>query len=116
MDEVSSSGVTVGRVERVDSHPRADRIFVARVSVGWHRPLQIVFGGCRMIAPGTKVAVALPGTRLPSGDRVRRRRYRGVDSEAEILSSDELGWTRNGPDAVFVIDDIYPEGTPLLIR
>jgi tRNA-binding EMAP/Myf-like protein len=107
------AGVVIGEVLDVRPHPNGDRIFLAQVDTGVGVPSQIVFGGIRLLTAGDKVAVALPGARLPDGEKIRPRRYRGVRSSGELLSSDELGWTNDGPDAVMVFDSSFPVGLPI---
>lgn len=47
--------------------------------------------------------IALPGTHLPNGEKIRPRKWRGIRSYGELLSSDELDWTIDGPDEVVVL-------------
>jgi phenylalanyl-tRNA synthetase beta chain len=94
----------VGFILDVAPHPNADRLSVATVDVGKPVSVPVVFGGKRALLPGDTVAVALPGTRLPSGEHIRPRNWRGIKSYGELLSSDELGWTINGPDEVAVLE------------
>jgi len=44
------SGVVVGRIERVDPHPNADRLKVCIVDVGKPEPLSIVCGAPNAVA------------------------------------------------------------------
>jgi hypothetical protein len=67
--------------------------------------IQIIFGGNTILCPGDIVAVALPGTWLPSGEKIRARNYRGMRSYAEILSKDELFGTSGGPDEILLLNE-----------
>jgi tRNA-binding EMAP/Myf-like protein len=108
---IVTSGAVVGRVLEVAPHPNADRLWITQVDVGTAK-LTIVHGGTRSLHPGDLVAVAPPGARLSTGKRMRTRRYRGQRSEGMLCSSDELGWTLGGPDAVHILTEGEP-GFPL---
>jgi len=106
LSPVVTSGAVVGVIVEVQDHPNADRLWLATVDIG-NRKLHIVFGGTRPLRPGDLVPVAPPGAHLstPHGPRrMRCRRYRGQRSEGMLCSSNELGWTVDGPDAVHVLD------------
>jgi len=112
------SGVVVGRIISAAKHPHADRLWVVTVDVG-DRKLTVVHGGTRPLHPGQLVPVAPPGAvvQRPDGThrRMRTRSYRGQRSEGMLCSSDELGWTQGGPDAVHVLDRGEP-GQPVQTR
>ncbi|HZT54274.1 MAG TPA: phenylalanine--tRNA ligase subunit beta [Gaiellaceae bacterium] len=101
----------VGHVLEAGKHPAADRLQLTSVDVGEERPYQIVCGAWNF-GPGAKVAVALPGARLPNGLELERRTLRGRVSEGMILAEDELdlGADHSG---IIVLDDALEAGTPL---
>ncbi len=108
------SEAVAARVVAEHPHPNADRLRIAVVEAG-ERRWRVVYGGTRRLTVGDVVPVATPGTRLTavSGLRLpplRARNFRGVRSEAMLCSSDELGWTRNGPDEVLVLDSGHEVG------
>lgn len=77
------------RVLTVDRHPGADKLSLCRVDTG-SAQIQVVCG-----APNVRVgmlsALALPGTRLPDGTKIRKSKVRGVESEGMLCSARELG-------------------------
>jgi phenylalanyl-tRNA synthetase beta chain len=101
----------VGHVLEAAKHPDADRLQLTSVDVGEDRPYSIVCGAWNFGA-GAKVAVALPGARLPDGLVLERRKLRGEVSEGMILAEDELdlGTDHSG---IIVLDDSLEAGTPL---
>jgi phenylalanyl-tRNA synthetase beta chain len=93
--------VVVGELLSVDSHPRADRLSLTRVSVGSGEPLEIVCGATN-IAAGQRVPVALPGAVLPGGRRIERTEKMGVASNGMLCSGEELGLTVDG-DGILIL-------------
>ncbi|MFN2606969.1 MAG: phenylalanine--tRNA ligase subunit beta [Acidimicrobiales bacterium] len=84
--------VVVARVMATAAHPGADRVQLATVDAGDGAPRQIVCGAFNF-APGDLVPLALPGTRLPGGVEIGRRKVRGRWSEGMLCSGRELGLT-----------------------
>jgi phenylalanyl-tRNA synthetase beta chain len=104
-------GVRVGHVVERGAHPDAEKLSLCRVDVGEDEPLEIVCGAPN-VAAGQKVAVALHGTVLPGGLKIKRSKIRGVKSHGMICSAPELGL---GDDAtgILVLDAEAPIGAPL---
>ncbi len=85
--------VVVGRIEKIEPHPNADKLQVTRVIVSPEpgaEPLQIVCGA-KNIAEGDIVPVALIGASLPGGIRIKKSAIRGTESSGMICSASELG-------------------------
>lgn len=95
--------VIVGRVLSVERHPNADKLTVCRVDSG-QGVLQIICGAPNVRA-NANIALGLVGAVLAGGNKLRKVRIRGVDSEGMICSEAELGL---GEDAAGII--ILPEG------
>ncbi|HZW58683.1 MAG TPA: phenylalanine--tRNA ligase subunit beta, partial [Woeseiaceae bacterium] len=83
-------GVIVGEVLRAEPHPNADRLRVCSVSTGEGEPVQVVCGAPNVVA-GMRSPLALPGTRLPNGVKLRRSKIRGIESQGMLCSAIELG-------------------------
>ncbi len=87
------SGVLVGEILDVQTHPNADRLRIAHVSDGQEK-LLIVCGApnCRA---GIKVALARIGAELPDqGDKkitIKKSSLRGIASCGMLCSAEELG-------------------------
>lgn len=93
--------VVVGVIESVSAHPNADKLRVCHVDVGV-RLVQIVCGGTN-VAPGMKVAVALPGAWVKwhgEGElvEIKKTKLRGEESEGMICSSNEIGLSQTEGD------------------
>ncbi|HET7033369.1 MAG TPA: phenylalanine--tRNA ligase subunit beta, partial [Casimicrobiaceae bacterium] len=84
------SGVVVGRIERVDAHPNADRLKVCVVDIGTPERLSIVCGAPNAAA-GMKAPCATIGAKLPGGLTITRASVRGVESQGMLCSAKELG-------------------------
>lgn len=82
--------VVVGKVLGCEDHPDSDHLHVCMVDVGEDEPIQIVCGAPN-VAVGQKVPVALNGSTLPGGMKIKKGKLRGVMSNGMICSHDELG-------------------------
>lgn len=101
--------VVVGHVKKVDSHPNADKLRVCTVDVGEEETLNIVCGAPN-VAEDQKVPVALVGSRLPGGLKIKKSKLRGVLSQGMICSAKELGMPekllpKEQQDGILVLPD-----------
>lgn len=76
-------------VVSVARHPDADNLSLCQVAVG-AETLQIVCGAPN-VRPGLATAIALPGTTLPGGVKIKKSKVRGVESFGMLCSERELG-------------------------
>ncbi len=86
------NNVVVGKIEKIDKHPNADRLQVTSVRISKDesvKPLQIVCGA-KNISVGDVVPVALIGAVLPGDFKIKESKIRGVDSFGMICSGKEL--------------------------
>ena len=111
--DLSGKGLIVGRVLSREQHPNADRLSVCTVDLGLEdgAAVEIVCGASN-VAADQKVAVALPGARLPDGTRIKKSKIRGVKSGGMICSTRELG-LGDEHEGILVLDPDAPVGGPL---
>src|SRR5262249_54934451 len=107
----SAERFLVGKVEAAEQHPDADRLRVCTVDVGDGEARTIVCGAPN-VAAGQTVAVALPGARMPGGEKLRKAKRGGVASEGMILAADEIE-VGDDHEGTLVLDDALAAGTPL---
>ncbi len=96
------SGVVVGKILSVEKHPDAERLSVCMTDVGKEQPLQIVTAAKNM-KPGDLVPVALDGSTLHDGTKIKKGKLRGVLSEGMFCSIAELGLTLH--DVPYAVED-----------
>lgn len=99
--------IVIGRIEKIEKHPDADKLIICQVNVGGDAPIQIVTGAPN-VKEGDKVPVVLDGGRVagghdgkmtPGGIKIKKGKLRGIESNGMLCSIEELGSTR----------DMYPE-------
>ena len=84
--------VVVGKILSVVPHENSDHLVVCQVEVGKDAPIQIVTGASNVHA-GDIVPVALDGSTLPGGVKIKKGKLRGVESNGMLCSLGELGLT-----------------------
>ena len=88
----------VGKILSVEKHPDADKLKICRLDCGaFGSSVQIVTGADN-VAEGDLVPVALDGSSLHGGVKIKKGKLRGVESCGMLCSGQELGIT----------DDYYP--------
>ncbi len=106
----SGEGFVVGKVVKCEKHPKADRLSACMVDTGdGERPIVC---GAPNVAAGQTVAVALPGARMPNGEKLRKAKLRGIPSEGMILAADELE-IGDDHEGIMELDPELAAGTPL---
>jgi len=102
------TNVVVGKVLSVEPHQDSDHLVVCQVDVGKGEPIQIVTGAAN-IHGGEIVPVALDGSTLPKGIKIKKGKLRGVESNGMLCSLGELGLTVHDfpyaiEDGIFVLE------------
>ena len=92
------TGVVVGRIEKIEKHPNADRLQVCTINIGTDRMLTIATAATN-VAEGQVVPVATIGAKLPELT-IEPRKMRGIASEGMLCSGGELAleadWFEDG--------------------
>lgn len=100
--------IVVGKIEKIEKHPDADKLIICQVNIGEDAPLQIVTGAPNVkegdlvptILDGGKVAGGHDGGPLPeNGIKIKKGKLRGVESYGMMCAIEELGANR----------ELYPE-------
>jgi len=102
-----SKKIVVGKIEKIDPHPNADRLSVCQVNVGRKNPLQIVCGAKNARA-GLKVPTALVGAKLSDKIEIKKTKLRGVESSGMLCSGEELGLEEDSEGLLILDDDAIP--------
>ncbi len=103
------SNVVVGKLLSVVPHEDSDHLVVCQVDVGNDEPIQIVTGAPN-VKEGDIVPVALNGSTLPNGIKIKKGKLRGVESNGMLCSLGEMGLTIHDfpyaiEDGIFLIEE-----------
>ena len=100
--------IVVGKIEKLEKHPDADKLVVCQVNVGAEENIQIVTGAPN-VKEGDMIPVVLVGGRVAGGHdggplpengiAIKKGKLRGIESYGMMCSIEELGSSR----------DFYPE-------
>lgn len=100
--------IVVGKIEKIERHPDADKLIVCQVNIGEENLLQIVTGAPNVkegdmvptVLDGGKVAGGHDGGPLPeNGIKIKKGKLRGIESYGMMCAIEELGSSR----------ELYPE-------
>lgn len=83
--------VVVGKILSVKDHEDSDHLLICMIDVGENEPLQIVTGAPN-VKEGQLVPVALHGSVLAGGLKIKKGKLRGVESNGMLCSAKELGF------------------------
>ncbi len=116
--------VVVGKIEKIERHPDADKLVVCQLNVGADEPVQIVTGAPNVFE-GAYVPVALHKSRIPGplhgkakeegGTKITKGKLRGVESFGMLCSAEELGFEDKvvpvaHKDGIWILEEEYPLG------
>jgi len=92
--------VVIGKVEKIEKHPDADKLVVCQINIGKEELVQIVTGATN-IFEGAVVPVALHNSKIPGplhgapkvegGVKITKGKLRGVVSYGMLCAASELG-------------------------
>ncbi len=105
--------VIVGRINEIERHPNADKLFVCKVDLG--DKVETIVTGAANLKKGDYVPVAVNGAVLAGGVSIGSTVFRGIESNGMLCSLQELGYPDNVipkevRDGIFVFDKEYPLG------
>lgn len=108
--------VVVGKILKIESHPAADKLVIGQVDVG-REVIQIVTGASN-IREGDYIPIALSGSTLPGGVKIKKGKLRGVESNGMMCSAQELALDldtvpENMLDGIYILDKEYPLGADI---
>ncbi|GLC28708.1 phenylalanine--tRNA ligase subunit beta [Clostridium omnivorum] len=114
VEEVITSGdeiqnVVTGKLMKIEPHPDAEKLVICQLNVGSEELIQIVTGANNM-KEGDIVPVALHGSSLPGGVKIKKGKLRGIVSNGMMCSEEELGIAGDEPVHGLMI---LPQDTPL---
>lgn len=101
--------IVVGKVLSVEKHPNADTLYICKVDAGTGEPIQIVTGADNVV-PDAWVPVALDGSTVAGGKKIKKGKLRGEISNGMLCSLEELGLTHGdfpyaNPDGIFLLEE-----------
>lgn len=102
--------IVVAEVLEREPHPDAEKLSVCKVKHG-EDTSQIVCGA-KNFKVGDKIPLALPGTVLPGGMKIKKGKLRGVESQGMMCSGDEIG-IPTSVDGLLILDPELEVGKPL---
>ncbi|NLZ54875.1 MAG: phenylalanine--tRNA ligase subunit beta [Thermoanaerobacteraceae bacterium] len=108
--------IVVGHITKVEKHPNADKLLIVNVNIG-SEELQIVTGATNIKA-GDKVPVALHGSTIAGGKKIKKSKLREVESAGMLCSAEELGFDDHGlpkevQEGIFILPDDAPLGADI---
>jgi phenylalanyl-tRNA synthetase beta chain len=104
--------VVVGEVVGLRRVDGSDHLFLAHVAIPGLEPREVVCGADNLFL-GALVPWARPGTRLPIGAEIGRKRLRGIWSEGMLCAPDELGLGSDHDGVLILSPEDAEVGTPL---
>lgn len=84
--------VVVGKIIDITPHPDADKLIVCQLDVNQGSYIQIVTGA-KNVSKGDLVPVALNKSLLPNGQKIKKGKLRGIESNGMLCSLSELNLT-----------------------
>jgi len=102
--------VVTATLLKVEKHPQADRLTLCEARTGTQ--IHQIVCGAKNHKAGDKVALALPGARLPNGMEIQETVIRKVKSGGMLCSEKELGFAEES-EGILILPPETQEGIPL---
>lgn len=106
-DEIQN--VVTGKIVKIERHPDADKLSICQVDIATSELIQIVTAATNMKEQDI-IPVALHGSTLHGGLKIKKGKLRGVASNGMFCSEEELGLAGDEPVHGLMI---LPENTPI---
>ena len=84
------TGVVVGKIVEIASHPDADKLRICQVAGNGDELVQVVCGAKNAVQ-GIKIPFAIVGSKLPGDFKIKKAKLRGVESFGMLCAAAELG-------------------------
>lgn len=104
--------VVVGEVVGLRRVEGSDHLFLAHVAIPGLEPREVICGADNLFV-GALVPWARPGTHLPIGVEIGRKRLRGIWSEGMLCAPDELGLGSDHDGVLILSPEDAEVGMPL---
>lgn len=107
-------GVITGKIVKLEKHPDADKLLICSIDVNQGELLTIVTGADNVFE-GAVIPVAVVGSRLPNGMKMKKAKLRGIMSEGMLCSANELGLDAKTllpkeREGIFILNEQTPLG------
>ena len=107
--------VVVGKILSIKDHEDSDHLLICSIDVGDKEALQIVTGA-QNVKEGQLVPVALHGSVLAGGVKIKKGKLRGVASNGMLCSAKELGFNDKvipvvHKDGIWILNEEHKPGT-----
>lgn len=106
--------LVIGQIKEISPHPDADKLIITQIDIGKEEWVQIVTGASN-VSVGDIIPVALDGSVLPNGTKIKKGKLRGIDSNGMLCSGDELGIdnkyvNEKSKDGILILEDEFTIG------
>lgn len=118
LEEIEVTGgeiqnVVTGKIEKITAHPDAEKLSICSVNIGKDENIQIVTAATNMKEQDI-VPVALHGSTLHGGLKIKKGKLRGEVSEGMFCSEVELGLAdEKEVDGLMIMDSTTPIGVDI---
>ena len=111
------SGIVAGKIVKMEKHPDADRLNICQIDIGGGAPVQIITSA-QNVYEGAVVPACLDGAVLPDGTKIKKTKFRGIDSYGMMCSFAELGLTEHempgaDPEGILLFNEVPGCDIPL---
>lgn len=108
-------GVVVGKVNKIEKHPHADKLFVLSIDIGKEKDTTIITAA-KNVNQNDYVLVITSGTKLDNGVEIDDHDFFGINSEGMLLAYSEMNYPdsvipKEFRDGVIILKEGFKPGT-----